>query len=98
MAAARPRSHSAARSPNPDSLTLEPWIVEDHWGNQIELERPSALPLDDSAKTELQLCFRRGPAESLRYAISGCAMRDCGLPLSLGIQVIEANGLFVCMQ
>jgi hypothetical protein len=44
-----------ARPPNPDSLTLEPWIVEDHWGEEIELERPSALPLDDSAKTELRL-------------------------------------------
>jgi hypothetical protein len=44
-----------ARPPNPDSLTLEPWIVQDHWGEEIELERPSTLPLDDSAKTELQL-------------------------------------------
>ena len=23
------------RPPNPDSLTLEPWIVEDHWGEEI---------------------------------------------------------------
>jgi hypothetical protein len=44
-----------ARPPNPDSLTLEPWIVEGHWGEEIELERPSTLPLDDSAKAELQL-------------------------------------------
>ena len=43
------------RPPNPDSLTLEPWIVEDHWGEEIELERPSTLPLDDRAKTELEL-------------------------------------------
>lgn len=43
------------RPPNPDSLTLEPLIVEDHWGEEIELERPSTLPLDDRAKTELQL-------------------------------------------
>ncbi|MGE3832128.1 MAG: hypothetical protein AB7F76_14120 [Parvibaculaceae bacterium] len=43
------------RPPNPDTLTLEPWIVEDHWGEEIELERPSTLPLDDRAKTELQL-------------------------------------------
>ncbi len=44
-----------ARPPSPDSLSLEPWIVEDHWGEEIELERPSALPLDDSAKAELPL-------------------------------------------
>ena len=44
-----------ARPPNPDSLTLQPWIVEDHWGDEIELERPSTLPLDDRAETELQL-------------------------------------------
>ncbi|HQS07309.1 MAG: hypothetical protein B7Y12_03020 [Rhizobiales bacterium 24-66-13] len=44
-----------ARPPNPDSFTLEPWIVEDHWGEEIELERPSTLPLDDSAKAELPL-------------------------------------------
>ncbi len=44
-----------ARPPSPDDLTLEPRIVEDRWGEEIELERPSALPLDDSAKTELQL-------------------------------------------
>jgi hypothetical protein len=44
-----------AQPPNPDNLTLEPWIVEDRWGEEIELERPSTLPLDDSAKTELQL-------------------------------------------
>jgi hypothetical protein len=42
-----------ARPPSPDSLTLEPWIVQDHWGDEIELERPTSLPLDDSAKTEL---------------------------------------------
>jgi hypothetical protein len=44
-----------ARPPNPDSLTLEPWRVEDHWGEEIELERPSTLPLDDIAEAELQL-------------------------------------------
>jgi hypothetical protein len=46
-----------ARPPSPDSLTLEPWIFEDHWGEEIELERPSALPLIDSAKTELLQLF-----------------------------------------
>jgi hypothetical protein len=44
-----------ARPPSPDSLTLEPWIVQSHWGEEIEMERPSTLPLDDCAKTELQL-------------------------------------------
>lgn len=44
-----------ARPPSPDSLTLEPWIIENHRGEEIELERPSTLLLDDSAKTELQL-------------------------------------------
>jgi hypothetical protein len=44
-----------ARPPGADSLTLEPWIVENKWGEEVELERPSTLPLHDSAKTELQL-------------------------------------------
>ncbi len=34
--------------PSPDSLSLEPWIVDDH-GEEIELERPTTLPLDDAA-------------------------------------------------
>jgi len=41
--------------PSPDSLTLEPWIFEDHWGEEIEDERPTELPLDDDAKTGLAL-------------------------------------------
>ena len=41
--------------PNPDSLTLEPWIVEDHWGEEVELERPTVLPLDDEAKAGFAL-------------------------------------------
>lgn len=41
--------------PSPESLTLEPWIVEDHWGEEIELERPTELPLDDEAKAGLAL-------------------------------------------
>jgi hypothetical protein len=39
--------------PSPDSLTLEPWIVEDSWGEEVELERPTTLLLDDAAKTGL---------------------------------------------
>ncbi len=44
-----------ARPPSADSLTLEPWFVEDKWGEEVELERPSTLRLHDNAKTELQL-------------------------------------------
>ncbi len=43
-----------ARPPDPDSLTLKPWIVQDHWGEEIELERPTTLLLADSAKSGLQ--------------------------------------------
>ncbi|WP_175824509.1 hypothetical protein [Burkholderia cepacia] len=42
-----------ARPPSPDSLSLEPWFIHDDWGEEIELERPTYLPLDDSAKKEL---------------------------------------------
>ena len=35
--------------PSADSLTLEPWIVQGDWGEDIELERPTVLPLDDAA-------------------------------------------------
>ena len=31
--------------PSADSLTLEPWIVQSEWGEDIELERPTVLPL-----------------------------------------------------
>ena len=41
--------------PSADSLTLEPWIVQDHWGEDVELERPTTLRLDDDAATELAL-------------------------------------------
>ncbi|WP_157220457.1 hypothetical protein [Flavisphingomonas formosensis] len=41
--------------PSPDSLTLEPWIVEDRWGEEVELERPTELPLDDDARAGLAL-------------------------------------------
>ena len=42
-----------APPPSADSLTLEPWIVEDNWGEEIELERPTTLHLDDDAKSGL---------------------------------------------
>ena len=61
--------------PTPTASRLSPGSSKTI-GVKIELERPSALPLDDSAKTELQLCFRRGPAELLRHAISGCTEGD----------------------
>lgn len=43
-----------SRPPSPDSLTLEPWIIQDNWGEEIELERPTVLPLDSNAATGLQ--------------------------------------------
>ena len=39
--------------PSADSLTLEPWIVEDGSGQEIELERPTKLPLDEAAEAGL---------------------------------------------
>src|ERR1700730_15667385 len=39
--------------PSPDSLTLEPWIVQDRWGKEVELERPSRLPLDNAMEAGL---------------------------------------------
>ena len=44
-----------APPPSADSLTLEPWIVDDD-GEQIELERPTRLPLLDGAQRGLALC------------------------------------------
>lgn len=41
--------------PSADSLTLEPWIVQDHWGEDVELERPTTLHLDDGAALGLAL-------------------------------------------
>jgi hypothetical protein len=40
-------------TPSVDSLTLEPWIVEDESGQEIELERPTTLPLDGAAEVGL---------------------------------------------
>lgn len=56
-----------APPPNADSLSLEPWIVEDGWGEEIELERPTALPLDDEAQVELAR-FNNGAWEQLQAA------------------------------
>ena len=42
-----------ARPPSPDSLTLEPWIVQDDWGDDVELERRTQLRLDDDAAAGL---------------------------------------------
>jgi hypothetical protein len=44
-----------APPPSADSLTLEPWIVQDAWGEDVELERPTVLPLDDAAAPGLAL-------------------------------------------
>ncbi len=41
--------------PSADSLALEPWIVQDDMGEDVELERPIALRLDDDAQSELAL-------------------------------------------
>ncbi|PDT50038.1 hypothetical protein ATY30_01485 [Sinorhizobium americanum] len=41
--------------PSADSLTLEPWIVQDNWGEDVELERPTALRLEDEAQSGLAL-------------------------------------------
>lgn len=41
------------RPPNVESLSLEPWIVTDSWGEEIELERPSQLSLCEDAQAEL---------------------------------------------
>lgn len=38
--------------PSPDSLSLEPWIVDDD-GEELELERPTRLPLEDAAAAGL---------------------------------------------
>jgi hypothetical protein len=39
--------------PSPDSLSLEPWIVQDAWGEEVELERPTTLRLDDDSQPGL---------------------------------------------
>lgn len=44
-----------ARPPSVESLSLEPWIVENGRGEEIELERPKTLPLVEGASAALQL-------------------------------------------
>lgn len=43
-----------APPPSADSLTLEPWIIEED-GEDVELERPTKLPLADDAQVGLGL-------------------------------------------
>lgn len=56
-----------APPPSADSLTLEPWIVQGDWGEDIELERPTVLPLDDEAASGLAL-FTDGAWKDLEAA------------------------------
>lgn len=56
-----------APPPSADSLTLEPWIVQGDWGEDIELERPTVLPLDDEAASGLAL-FTDGAWKDLETA------------------------------
>jgi hypothetical protein len=53
--------------PSADSLTLEPWIVQGDWGEDIELERPTVLHLDDDAASGLAL-FTDGAWKELEMA------------------------------
>lgn len=53
--------------PSADSLTLEPWIVQGDRGEDIELERPTVLPLDDEAASGLAL-FTDGAWKDLETA------------------------------
>lgn len=52
-----------SRPPSSDSLTLEPCFVQDNWGEEIELERPTVLPLDSNAITGLQFATDTAWAE-----------------------------------
>lgn len=53
--------------PSADSLTLEPWIVQGELGEDIELERPTVLPLDHDASSGLAL-FTDGAWKDLETA------------------------------
>lgn len=53
--------------PSADSLTLEPYIVQDHWGEDVELERPTVLQLHDDAQSELAL-FNDSAWQNLKTA------------------------------
>jgi len=48
-----------ARPPDPDTLSWEPWFVQDDWGEEIELERPLGYRLDDAAAHGLSLFTQR---------------------------------------
>lgn len=52
-----------SRPPDPDSLSWEPWFVQDEWGEEIELERPLEYRLDDAAKPGLSLFTQSAWAE-----------------------------------
>lgn len=39
--------------PDPDTLSWEPWIIDDEFEGQIELERPVVFQLDEAAAEEL---------------------------------------------
>jgi len=45
---------SPNRPPSADTLSYEPWIYQGDWGEEIEIERPTVLPLDSGATTGLQ--------------------------------------------
>ena len=47
------------RPPDPDSLSWEPWFVQDDWGEEIELERQLEYRRDDAAKPGLSLFTRQ---------------------------------------
>lgn len=52
-----------ARPPSADGLTFEPWFVQDSWGDEIELERPTTLRLDDDAVAGLQFLTNKAWTE-----------------------------------
>jgi hypothetical protein len=58
--------------PSADSLTLEPWIAQDQWGEDVELERPTALRLNDEAASGLAL-------------FTDCAWRTLGAARATGL-------------
>src|SRR4029450_13435583 len=41
------------RPPNADSLSFEPDILQDRHGNDVEVERPTRLPLEEDAQAKL---------------------------------------------
>jgi hypothetical protein len=55
--------------PRAESLTLEPWIVQGDHGEDIELERPTVLPLDEGAASGLA-SFTGGAWNDLETALA----------------------------